>query len=93
VYQWIPPRSGAALIETCGTATTFDTVLSIRQSTCQTGPERACNDDTSGCGTGEPNDHHGSRVTVQVTAGQPYFIVVDGYAGGRGTFSLRVTPP
>src|SRR5207247_667415 len=28
-----------------------------------------------------------------VTAGTTYYIVVDGYAGSRGSFALRVTPP
>ncbi len=93
VYRWVPARSGQATIETCGAPTTFDTIVSVRQPSCTSGPERACNDDTQGCGTGEPNDHHGSRVSVQVSAGVAYFIVVDGYGGARGTYQLRVTPP
>ena len=93
MYQWTPSRSGGAILETCGTATTFDTVLSIRQSACATGAERGCVDDTTNCVTGEPSNHHGSRVSVQVTAGQTYFIVVDGYGGARGDYTLRVTPP
>ena len=55
--------------------------------------EAACNDDTSGCFTSEPNDHHASRLTPSVVAGQTYFIVVDGFGGSQGTFSLTVTPP
>ncbi len=93
VFRWTPSRSGTAVIETCGTATAFDTVIAVRQPSCASGPERACNDDTTGCNTGEPNDHHGSRVSVRVTAGTSYFIVVDGYGGAHGTFQLRVTPP
>ncbi len=93
VYRWIPARSGTALLETCGTATTFDSILSVRQSSCTTGPERACNDDTPGCGTGEPHHYHGSRLSLPVTAGETYFIVVDGYGGGRGNYQLRVTLP
>jgi hypothetical protein len=93
VYRWTPTRSGTATIETCGTATLFDTIVSLRQPSCDSGPERACNDDTTGCGTGEPNDHHGSRIRPRVTAGVTYFIVVDGYGGARGDYRLRVTPP
>ncbi len=93
VYRWVAPRSGTAAFETCGTATTFDTVVSVRQPSCESGPERSCNDDTTGCGTGEPNDHHGSRVSLRVTAGVAYYVVVDGYGGARGTYQLRVTPP
>jgi hypothetical protein len=32
-------------------------------------------------------------VTLNVTAGQTYLIVVDGYADKRGSFSLTVTSP
>ncbi len=63
VFQWTPSASGTATIQTCSaTATTFDTVLYVRGSNCQTGSQIACNDDTSGCaasvGAGQ-----GSRVT------------------------------
>src|SRR4029079_10257712 len=75
VYQWTPDASGPATIATCGTGTLYDTVLYLRGSTCG-GTELAGIDDVSGCGTGEPNDHHGSRLTPVVTAGQTYFIVV-----------------
>ena len=37
-------------------------------------------------------DHHGSRVQTAVTAGETYFIVVDGYRSS-GAFTLRVLPP
>ena len=65
----------------------------VRSGSCSAGPEVACNDDTAGCFTSEPNDHHASRLTVNVVAGQTYFIVVDGYAASAGTFSLAVTAP
>jgi hypothetical protein len=92
VFQWTPTASGPATIATCGTGTLYDTVLYMRNGGC-TGGELACNDDVTGCGTGEPSDHHGSRLTPTVTAGQTYFIVVDGYNGGQGDFSLTITPP
>jgi len=34
-----------------------------------------------------------SRITPTVTAGQTYYIVVDGYGGAQGTFALTVTAP
>jgi len=92
VFQWTPTASGLASIATCGTGTLYDTVLYMRSGGCG-GGELACNDDVVGCGTGEPNDHHGSRLTPTVTAGQTYFIVVDGYSGAQGAFSLTITPP
>ena len=101
VFQWTPAVSGTATIQTCGGQTSFDTVLYVRRGGCD-GAEIACNDDTTGCDTADPCsawDHwaRGSRVTPTVTAGQTYYIVVDGFAGGcgasTGTFSLTITPP
>ena len=93
VFAWTPAASGIATIQTCGTGTTYDSVLYVRRSACSGASELACNDDTAGCGTGEPSDHHGSRITLSVNAGQTYFIAVDGYATATGTFSLLVVPP
>jgi hypothetical protein len=95
VFQWTPTVSGVATIQTCSsTATTFDTVIHVRSSSCATGAEIACNDDTSGCGTSETNGaSRGSRVTPTVTAGVTYFIVVDGYIGKSGAFTLSVVAP
>src|SRR5207249_10679669 len=92
VFQWTPTVSGTATIQTCGAGTSFDTVLYLRSGACASGPEVAagCNDDTCANASGL---FRASRITPTVTAGQPYFIVVDGYAGATGTFSLTVTPP
>ncbi len=72
----------------------------VRTGTCASGTPLACNDDTASCATGDPcfaATHHGSRVTPTVTAGQTYYIVVDGYGGScggsSGSFTLTVTPP
>src|SRR5882724_8688889 len=92
VYQWTPAVSGTATIQTCGAGTTFDTVLYLRSGACAGGPEMAagCNDDACTNATGL---YRASRLTPTVTAGQTYFIVVDGYGGAQGLFSLEVTPP
>src|SRR5206468_8947724 len=92
VFQWTPTVSGTATIQTCGAGTTFDTVLYLRSGACASGPEVAagCNDDACLNATGL---NRSSRLTPTVTAGQTYFIVVDGYGGAQGTFSLTVTPP
>lgn len=92
VFQWTPAVSGSATISTCGGTTSFDTALYVRSSSCD-GSELACNDDTTGCWTTEPNDHHGSRLALQVVAGQTYFIVVDGFEGASGAFTLSIVPP
>ena len=94
VYRWIPAVSGMATVETCSTTSTgYDTVLYVRSGSCGSGTEITCSDDVAGCYTSEPNDHHGSRVQPWVTAGQSYFIVVDGFQASSGSFSLRVVPP
>src|SRR5438132_1231257 len=90
VFQWTPAASGTATIQTCGAGTNFDTVLYLRSGSCTSGSEVACNDDACANSTGL---FRASRLTPTVTAGQTYFIVVDGYGGAQGTFSLTVTPP
>jgi len=90
VFQWTPTVSGTATIETCGAGTSFDTVLYMRSGLCASGSEVGCNDDACTNSTGL---FRASRLTPTVTAGQTYFIVVDGYGGAQGTFSLTVTPP
>src|SRR2546428_1663666 len=92
VFQWTPTISGTATIQTCGAGTTLDTVLYMRSGACASGPEVAsgCNDDACADANGF---NHASRITPTVTAGQTYFIVVDGYNGAQGTFSLTVTGP
>ena len=92
VFQWTPAVSGTATIQTCGAGTTFDTVLYLRSGACASGPEMAagCNDDACTNATGM---YRASRLTPSVAAGQTYFIVVDGYGGAQGIFSLAITPP
>jgi hypothetical protein len=64
------------------------------------GTELACNDDKGGCRTGDGSHnagHHGSVIKPTVTAGQTYYIVVDGYAGSsggsQGAYIVTVIPP
>src|SRR5206468_8191555 len=90
VFQWTPAVSGTATIEACGAGTSFDTVLYLRSGSCVSGAEVGCNDDACVNSTGLVR---ASRLTPTVTAGQTYFIVVDGYGGAQGTFSLSVTLP
>src|SRR5207247_6619377 len=92
VFQWTPTGSGTATIQTCGAGTNFDTVLYMRSGVCASGPEvvSGCNDDTC------PNSSglfRASRIMPTVTAGQTYFVVVDGYGGAQGAFSLTVAAP
>ncbi len=86
VYQWTPDVSGWAQITTCGGGTSYESVLEVHESSCA-GPEVACNYSGEGCST------MGSRVIVEVAAGQPYMILVLGYNGAQGDFALTVVPP
>src|SRR5438552_12390134 len=52
VFQWTPTVSGTATVQTCGSGTTFDTVLYMRSGTCGGGAEVACNDDPCANSTG-----------------------------------------
>ncbi|MCC6847212.1 MAG: hypothetical protein IT294_01835 [Deltaproteobacteria bacterium] len=93
VYRWTPAVSGLATFETCGAAgTAFDTVVYVRRGGCG-GAEVGCNDDSGSCATAEPSAYHGSRIAPWVTAGETYFIVVDGVGSASGVFTLRVIPP
>src|SRR2546422_8189301 len=92
VFRWTPTVSGTATIQTCGAATNVDTILYMRSGVCSGGAEvvSGCNDDACANSSGLSR---ASRITPTVTAGRTYFIVVDGFAGAAGTFSLTVTPP
>jgi hypothetical protein len=95
VFQWTPATSGTATVLTCGAATTFDTVVHLREGACDRN-EIACSNDVVGCGVADGTDNaslHGSSVTATVTAGTPYFIVVDGFQGASGNFTFTVIPP
>ncbi len=87
-YFYTPMTNGSATISTCGTGTTYDSVLSVH-SLC---PgiiinQLACDDD--GCGTtGGP-----STVTLDVNEGVTYFIRVTGWSGASGDFQLNITGP
>ena len=92
VFQWTPAVSGTATIQTCGGSTNFDTVLYVRSGVCSGGTEMVsgCNDDACPNATGVGR---ASRITPTVTAGQSYYIFVDGYSGTQGNFTLTVVPP
>src|SRR5205823_12629324 len=89
-FPWKPSLSGPATIETCGSGTTYDSVLYLRAASCATGAVVQCNDDACANASGL---FRASRIMPTVTAGTTYYIVVDGFGGSSGSFTLRVTPP
>jgi hypothetical protein len=91
--------SGTATLQTCGGQTAIDTVLYV--STDAAGSNQiACNDDTANCPISAATHNassQGSSVTLTVTAGQTYYVFVDGYGGSNapwaGAYSLTILPP
>jgi hypothetical protein len=79
-FAWIAPVSGDFSFTTQGS--TFDTLLAVYQgATLSALTVRASNnDDGSGGGA--------STVTLNVVAGQTYWIAVDGYNGATGAVQL-----
>src|SRR5206468_9930769 len=72
VYQWTPNRSGLADISTCYRRMKFSTVLYVRRGSCANGLEAACNFDACHL----TSTTRGARLSLAVTSGQTYFIVV-----------------
>jgi hypothetical protein len=86
VFQWTPKKSGRAVIRTCSGFTSFDTVIYVRQGSCLDGAEAGCAEETGCHGKGR----RGSRLELPVTAGETYYIVVDGAFDTTDRFKLRV---
>jgi hypothetical protein len=94
-WLYVPPSTGRVTIDTCDS--NFDTVLSVHSPLCVTcdGPSNydACNDDHNACGTLSSQ----SRVTIDVTRGNPKLIRVGGWQNSSGnvasgTIVLRISP-
>jgi Stigma-specific protein, Stig1 len=82
-YTFTASLAGDYVFDTFGSA--FDTVLHVHNGTCS-GPSLGCNDDTT---------TEQSQVTVTLAAGQAVVVVVDGFNGATGAFTLNVNlaPP
>ena len=78
-YIWSAPYSGTFTFTTFGSS--YDTVLSVFNRS--NSAAMACNDDFGGTLQ--------SSVTLSVLAGQQVGIVVDGYGGACGSFSLNIS--
>lgn len=83
VFTWTPNFTGTALANTCLPSTDFNTVVYVRDGACG-GGELACQSDQGGaCG-------NRNYLEFPVTSGHTYAIVVDGYSGAQGTFTLAL---
>ena len=82
VYAYRSRAVGQICASTIGSG--FDTIVYVRRTRCAEGREVACNDDV---GTGPLQ----SEATIDVVAGEQYFIFVDGFAGSSGAFVISVS--
>ncbi|MBL4689252.1 MAG: hypothetical protein JKY37_31960 [Nannocystaceae bacterium] len=78
-YVFTAPADGSFTFDTFGTG--FDTVLHVTDGAVCGGLELECNDDTGGLQ---------SQVTVNLDADQQVVVMVDGYNGADGPFTLNV---
>lgn len=90
-YSFTPATTGNYCISTNHTGGTLtDTQLAIWRSV---NPVSSCNGSLVlvGCNDDIGGANFRSRTTVNLTAGQTYFIQVDGYGGATGTFGISVS--
>jgi hypothetical protein len=80
-YLFVPPVTGPYRIHTEGSS--YDTVIYVRAGECL-GPEIACSDDVE--------IDTWSEVTLELLAGQPVYVFVDGYGGDSGPYQLTIEP-
>ncbi len=79
-YAWIAPATGTFQFDTFNS--NYDTVLYVLDG-CG-GAELGCNDQAGGTDQ--------SSLTLPVTAGVPYVVVVDGWDGSTGLHDLNINP-
>ncbi|NJO86820.1 MAG: hypothetical protein HC821_01835 [Lewinella sp.] len=87
-YTYTPSMSGLASFSTCNMAN-YDTKISVYSGTCGTLTCLGGNDDGASCSGAT------SLFTANVVGGTTYYIVVNGFNGLTGNFTLSVTftPP
>lgn len=90
VYSYTPAASTSIDITLCVGTTNYDTKVYVYEGSCPGGGVVACNDDE--CQAPLYTAAYNSALTsVPVTGGQTYYIVVDGYGGDSGPYSIEVT--
>ncbi|GJM45170.1 MAG: hypothetical protein DHS20C21_20120 [Gemmatimonadota bacterium] len=84
VYQYTPGSNVSVDISLCNSG--YDTKVFVYENAATPGLPYACNDDA--CGS---DGFRSELVGVSMTAGNTYYIVVDGYLGACGDYELSVT--
>jgi hypothetical protein len=85
VYSYTPDVDIEVDIDLCTGVTDYDTKLFVYENDC-TSAYYACNDDACS----DPFLFVSQILCLPMTAGNTYYIVVDGYGGGCGNFTLEV---
>ncbi|MCB9213498.1 MAG: HYR domain-containing protein [Alteromonas sp.] len=84
VWYSFTGQGGSVTLSTCNQAA-YDTKISVFSGSCAALTCVAGNDDGAGCGG------FTSEVTFPVTNGTNYLVLVHGFGGATGTFSLSMT--
>jgi uncharacterized repeat protein (TIGR01451 family) len=89
VYSFTPATDMAIDISLCVGTTNYDTKVYVYEGSCPGGGAVACNDDECTAPL-YPSSFVSALTAVSLTAGQTYYIVVDGYGGESGPYSIDV---
>jgi hypothetical protein len=90
VYSFTPSTDMAIDLSLCVGTTNYDTKMYIYEGSCPGGGNIACNDDSCAAPL-YPSTFISALENVPLMAGQTYYIVVDGYGGDAGPYTLEVT--
>ena len=91
VYLFTPATTTTYSFNTCAFQGHPDTMISIRQADCVSGTEVDCNDDSAVlCIPPAGGPWLSEMASVPLSAGQDYYIVVDGYASAFGNYTIDV---
>jgi len=88
VYAYTPSQDGFMDIDLCVGVTDYDTKLFVYENDEFT--LVGCNDDA--CSSPFFADYVSKLTSVPISAGQTYYIVVDGYDGDAGNYSIEINP-
>ncbi|MBI5058755.1 PPC domain-containing protein [candidate division KSB1 bacterium] len=81
IYEFTPTTTTQYILSMCGSS--YDSRLEVRSSgACPGTVQNGCNDDFCGLQ---------SQLTLALTAGTTYFVIVDGYATSSGAYVLNIT--
>ena len=87
VYSYAPTEDGLIDITLCVGTTDYDTKVFVYENAV--GNLVGCNDDA--CSSPNYSNYVSEILGLAVTAGNTYYIVVDGYGGGSGNYTLDVS--